>query len=202
MRRNSYKKNLLFIIILIVIISGISLSYALLSKVLTTQFGNVTQSALVYNVKIDSGTVIQNSASDYNNCGSVVIDNNYTRFRVLGAQIFPATYCIYKIGIKHTGSGISAKLTSITPAYPEGLSNCSNASNSFFGCDVPNGRTGSRLQFQLSRTSAFSTSLTTGLTIAPGSTEYIYLRIKNGSSTLSNNAVVNGGGFSLVFTAT
>ncbi len=201
MKRNSHKKNKIAIIILIIVVCTISVSYATLTKTLTTNYASITQTPLNYETIVMSGNVITDSQYTYKYCGTISVTNDH-KITVSGVKMYAGAECKYRIVIKNTsGSGLKSKLTGIEPIYPTGQSNCSTSSSpSYFGCDIPGGSTG-RFRYTLSAYSSFSSNLSTGAVINDGSTKTIYLKISNTATEIVANATANGGGFKLTFTA-
>lgn len=198
MRRNSLKKNKIVILILIIILCTMSISYAMLTKTLTTNYANITQTPLNYNTIFAFASTTGTNTSY---CGSVTVTNNY-QITINGAKIFAGKNCDYIVGVyNNSGSGLATKLNSIEAVYPTGLSNCSaNSSKSYFGCDLPGTNSG-RIRYTLSENSDFSTNLSSGLVIADGVTKNLYIRISNTATGVEENATISGGGYILHFVA-
>lgn len=194
MRRNSYKKNIIFIVILITVIASISIAYSLLSSTLNVQFGNVTQNVYTFDVGFPSQTVSGSSGgSSFSNCGIATAYGNSATIQ--GAELFFGASCTFEFTIKNSGS-LSSKLTAITKIVPENMT-CNDVATGQFRCYV----NPSYIHYRLCSDSACNTLLTTNTTLASNQSMIVYLKIYSSGSAgaINENAHLSGGGFKLTF---
>lgn len=180
MRRRKY--NILFLVICIFVVAAFALTiaYAALRTNLNVNFGNITQSALTWDVKINSAslysststnaTKINCSAPSYNNTTISGINVKFTKF---------GDRCVYTFSVKNNGT-ISAKITSISMKNPTGVSCVTNSTSIVCG-DITYS-----LKYSSSSTSTYVPAI--GNSLGAGSTRTFYLIVEyTGASSATSN---------------
>lgn len=201
MRRNSHKKNVIFIFVLIGVISVMTISYAALSSTLSISHGDVTQSSLTFDVSFDTNTVNGTLVgSNSSSCGSVTPTAN----SVTGAnpQLYFGDACVYKLKILNRGTSKAkvSEVTNVEPTSVTGLSSysCSGSAGNF-SCTSPSG---GYVTYQLCSDQSCNTILSNTLTIASNSSKYVYFKIKrhgNNADNIVPTYTYTGGGFTITF---
>lgn len=193
MRRNSYKKNIIFIFVLLFVISCISISYALLNTSLNTSYGTTTQKKLTFNVGFATSQVTGRAVDNYNSeCGTITPTLNTVTY---DTQIFPDSRCVYKLKIRNIGT-TAAQLDKIININPSG-GTCSNYSDGSFSC-INNG---ARVYFYLYDESTLTNLLSDGWKLEPSEYKDVYFvvdALDEGASNYSSYTFT-GGGFKLSF---
>ena len=131
MKRRNY--NILFITIgiLIAFVVGLTVAYAALSTTLNIQFGNLTQSALTWDVGFNTGSIAGVTTNANVTCGSATA----TKTTISGIKVKltkSGDKCSYTFQIRNNGT-LGASITSITPKKPSSTT-CSTASGSTMVC--------------------------------------------------------------------
>lgn len=183
-KRNS--KNLKILLLAAAIfVAGVGIAYAALSTTLSITFGNVTQSAVSWNVGFTgssaTGTAAGTSATG-RSCGNATITSSAVTLADTTLSK-PGDKCTYTLTIKNSGS-IAAKLNSITPTAPTGVT-CGTASGGNLVCG--------NITYKLTSDSAGSTVLTTGNTLASNGTQTVYLVVMYNASGVQSSAITQTG---------
>ena len=201
-RRNSYKKNIIFIFVLLFIISGISISYALLQTTLTTNMPATTVNKLTMWVTFDyqnGEEAVYYPMSNYSSecaagANGISFGNEQATFSY-NAKMLAGSKCVYKLKIKNRGT-TEVKLSAIDSVFPNGAS-CSNISNGLFQCTYNN----STIRYELFSDSSLNTHLSPGVELGIDSntrTMYVYFVITlTDSNGTDSQYTLNGGGFTL-----
>ena len=200
MRRNNYKKNIIFIVILFVVIFGMSISYALLSKNLNVNFGSVTMNSYNFDVGFNTSSYAIYPGDGFTDCGSLNVTKSTVT--VSNVKLHAGSMCTYRLSLKNfsrldsNNEGIGAYLTSITNLYPSNYT-CSNISSSRFICSVNS----SSVLYFLCTDNNCNNTLDTGITLAAGSSRNVFFRIQASSNFITSEATLSGGGFRVSFNA-
>ena len=200
MRRNSLKKNLFFVIILVIIILSMSLGYAILSSRINANFGSITQHPLTFDVGFYGDSVSGTSNISNFSCGAALVTSNEVSLD--NVEIFKSHVCTYQLSIKNFGT-TSTKISAITNNYPSGYSSsqCSG-SPANFTCNLTNSYT---INYKLCLEPSCVNLVPTGsggnaFTISPNLLKRVYLKVSvNGTVDTEKN--LTGGGFRITFTS-
>lgn len=131
MKRKNYNILLIIIGILVVGVIGLTVAYAALSTTLNVQFGNLTQSALTWDVGFNTGSVAGVATGSGVSCGTVTVNST----TVSGAKVKfgnSGDKCSYTFTVRNNGT-LGASITSITPKKPTSTT-CGTASGSTMVC--------------------------------------------------------------------
>jgi len=192
MKKIRGKKLNFLLIIAAVLVVGIGVAYAALSTTLNITFGNVTQSAISWNVGF-TGTTATATASGTSATGRVCGNATITSSAVTLAETTlskPGDKCTYTLTVKNSGS-VGATLNSITPTAPTSIS-CSTATGGNLVCG--------NITYKLTSDAAGANVLTTGNTLAANATQTIYLvAMYTGTGVQSSQVVHNGAKFTLSY---
>ena len=182
------KENLLPLIIVAgVLVVGIGIAYAALSTTLTITFGNVTQTALNWNVGFQ-GTTISGTpggtSSTGRSCGTATVAQDTLSVTVADTTLSkPNDSCTYTLTVKNSGN-IPAKLDNITPTAPSGIT-CGTISGGNMVCG--------NITYKLASNSDGSTILPTNTTLAASETQTVYLVVKYTGTTTNSSSVTHTG---------
>lgn len=177
------------LLVIFVLILAIVVAYAALSATLNISFNTVTQNKLTWSIGFDGGTTttftanVDGTSMTGLSCGYADIVSTNSIYISSTTMSKPGDKCTYALKIKNSGS-IGAKLSSITPTRPSGIS-CSTASGGRMVCG--------NITYKLATTSAGTTTLTTGTTIPANTTSSIYLIVEYTGTTLNSSAVTHSG---------
>lgn len=192
---NKNKKMYIIMIVLVVIVAGFSIAYAVLSTTLTIT-GNVTQNALQFGPTCKNETVsgtFSGTSTTGSSCGNVTCSG--TTFTVAETKLSkPNDKCIWKLTVENK-KDINAKLTAIAASAPSSVSCTIETANNKMTCGD--------MEYFLTTDSNGSTLLTTGGTIAKtNGTQTIYLvaHRKNVGTLNTNTVTHNGAKFTLTYT--
>lgn len=198
MKRSNHKRNIIFVFVLIILISVMSISYALLSSSLSIGFNNVTQSGLTFDVAFDSAQVTPTVyGTGSSTCGKITpTANSVTASNV---KLYYGDYCIYALKIKNNGNS-KAILTSITNINSS-LGGCSTTPGNF---TCVNSNTGGSITYKICTTVDCNTVLPTEspyFVINTNSYKMVYFKISRGGNNDASQANYNSysGGFKLNF---
>ena len=186
------KQNLLIgIYIMVIVLVGISVAYAALSTTLNITTNKITQSALTWSVGF-TGTSATATAGGTSatgrSCGTATITSSSVTVADTTLSK-PDDSCTYTLNIKNSGT-IPAKLTTITPTAPSGIS-CTNSGASMVCGNIT---------YSLATTSDGNTLLALNSTLAADATQTVYLIVKFTGSNPSGTSIVHSGGkFTLVY---
>ena len=188
-KKETLKYLLLIVAILVV---GVGIAYAALSTTLSITFGNVTQSAVSWNVAFQgsSATATEGGTSSTGrSCGTATITTSTVT--VANTTLSkPGDKCTYELTIKNNGT-IGATLGTITPTAPTSTT-CEIATNGNLTCG--------NITYKLTTDSTGATELTTGGTIAAGGSQTIYLVISYNANTVQSSPITQSGAqFALIY---
>lgn len=203
MKRSDYKKNVIFIICLVIIIGVMSVGYAILSSTLSINFGTVTQTGLTFNVGFDT-TTVNGTGTNNSICGSVHPTSNSVTDA--SPKLFYGSQCIYRLVVKNTGS-TKASLTGITNVYPTLNTGsvsftCTATTNGEFSC-VNSNSNGGRINYKLCSDADCNNVLTIPTVINSNASKTVFLKISRDGwdDELVPDYYAYGGGFKVNFSA-
>ena len=178
---------------LVVVIVGITIAYAALSTTLNITTNKITQSALTWNVGFTgssaTGTAGGTASTAGRSCGTATISSSTVTVADTTLSK-PDDSCTYTLTVKNNGT-IPAKLTTITPTAPSGVT-CNPISGPSMVCG--------NITYKLTSDAAGTTALPTNTSLAANATQTIYLVAKYTGTTVNSSAVVqSGASFSLVY---
>lgn len=185
MKKRRSKNLKILLLAAAIFVVGVGIAYAALSATLSITFGNVTQSAVSWNVGFtgSSATGTASGTSDTGrSCGNATITSSAVTLANTTLSK-PGDKCTYTLTIKNSGS-IAAKLNTITPTAPTGIT-CGTASGGNLVCG--------NITYKLTSDSAGSTVLTTGSTLASSGTQTIYLVVMYNASGVQSSAITQTG---------
>lgn len=112
------------VVALLIAVVGISIAYAALSTSLNVKFGQVTQSAFNWDIKLNKGTVPGvATGTSTTSCGTATVTDNSVTVDAITLDK-PGDKCNYPLTVQNKGD-IDANLTSIAASSPNGVS-CDN----------------------------------------------------------------------------
>ena len=192
MRSRKNTKKLL--IIMVFMLFGISIAYALLNASLTVTVNKVTQSAMTWKVQFDtSGSPVAGTAGGTSGtgrtCGAATVTANAVTIADTTLSK-PNDSCKWTLTIKNTGS-IDAKLKTITLTEPSGITCTKTGASMVCG----------NITYKLTTDTGGNTVLTTGGTLAKTSgTLTVYLHaIYTGTSVNSAAVTHTGAKFTVLY---
>jgi len=181
-KRQDYKFLLLVAIILV---AGIGIAYAALSTTLTITFGQITQSALTWDVGFTGTSATATAAGTSGTgrvCGTAAITPSTVT--IANSQLSkPGDKCTYELTIANNGT-VDATLGAITPTAPTSVT-CGTATGGNLVCG--------NITYKLTTDAAGSTLLTTGGTLAKSATQKVYLVAMYNASGLQSTAINQSG---------
>ena len=183
---NIERKDLkLLLAVAVILIAGIGIGYAALSTTMTITFGNVSQSALTWNVGFTGTTATATEAGTSTTgrvCGTATI--TATAVTIADSQLSkPGDKCTYALTVKNSGT-IPAKLNTITPTAPSSIT-CNPSSGGNMVCG--------NITYKLTTDAAGTTTLTTGGTLNANDTLPLYLVVSYTGNDVNSSAVVQSG---------
>lgn len=188
-----HKNAYLSIAALVVAVIGLSVAYAALSATLNVNFGNVSQSAMTWNVGFQTGNVTGTASGTSTTgltCGTATVTADTA---TIGNTTLskPGDTCTYALTIQNTGS-IDANLATITPTTPTGIT-CSPATGGNMVCG--------NMTYKLTTDAAGSTILTNNRVLSANTgTLPVYLVVSYTGGDVNDSAVTQAGAaFTLVY---
>lgn len=185
--KNERKSLFVIVTILAVAVLGLSIAYAALSTTLTARLGQVSQSAQVWAVGFEEGTVAgqkSGTSTEDITCSNATVSTSQAA--VTGDVILqkPGDTCTYQLKIKNTGS-IDANLSLITPTQPSGVT-CESASGAKMVCG--------NITYKLTTDQAGETLLTADRLLVKTTGELtVYLIATFSGTTVSSSEVTHTG---------
>ena len=192
MRRKIDKIHLFIIIISLCIISfSLSIVYAALGSVLTMTTSKVTQSALTWNMGIQSGSITGVATGNITEmeCGTATA----TTSQITGVKMKltkTGDKCTYAFNLKNSGS-IGAKITSIFPTKPQNTT-CTTATSSTLIC----GNITYRLRYNSGSSNIY---VSVNDIINPNTTKTVYLTAEYTGADAADDIFQNQFGFTISF---
>lgn len=189
--KNQDLKFLLLVVAILLV--GVGIAYAVLSATLTITFGTVTQNALSWDVHFQGteATATAAGTSDTGrSCGIATITP--TAVTIANTTLSkPGDKCTYELTVENGGT-VSAILSAITPTAP-GSVTCGTASGGNLVCG--------NITYKLTSDAAGSTLLTTGGTLASGTTQKVYLvaMYNNETQVQATSITQSGAKFTLTY---
>ena len=182
------KKRQMVIIALVIVLVGMGIAYAAMSATLNITVNKITEQAIgPWDVHLDttgsplSATVGGTSATG-RSCGTATV--TATSVTLADTTLSkPDDSCRYTLSIVN-GGGMPAKLSSITPTKPSGIT-CGTATGGKMICG--------NITYILATNTTGTTPLAQNSTIAAGATTTVYLMVKYTGTTVNSSTVTHTG---------
>ena len=179
------------LLIAVILVLGVGIAYAALSTTLNITFNNLTQNPVTWSVGFQGTTAtgeFSGTSATSSSCGSATISPSAVS--IADTELSkPGDKCTYTLTVKNTGT-ISAKLNTITPTAPSGISCTTNSASMVCG----------NITYKLLTDTTNGTLLSTGGVLPANTPETIYLVAEfTGSSVVSSSIVHSGAKFALYY---
>lgn len=181
------------VLALLIAVVGVTIAYAALSTSLNVKFGNVTQSAFVWDIKLNKGEVTGvASGTNKTTCGTATVtDNSITVDEITLSK--PGDKCNYPLTVQNKGD-VDANLASITATSPDGVS-CNSTTEGKLVCG--------NIVYSLASDSTGSNLLARGnqkvLKTNGTSDFYLVVSYNVAAEVLNEEVSHTGAGFTLVY---
>ena len=180
------KQSIILVTFLCACLFGLAVAYSALSTTLNITYGTVTQNNLTWDVGFVEGSITGTKTGTNTVCGETTATKNTVSIANTTLTTLHDK-CVYKLTIKNLGD-IDATLSSIAAKTPTSFS-CNTATTSKMICG--------NITYSLATTSAGTTLLPSGTTLAKQTGSLDAYLIAEFTGTDTGSSVQNSGGFTL-----